>query len=139
MREGPRAELREVFIPWFRELAEPYGIDLKFLEDSEMLAKPEEQGEVLLPVQERLKAQLDGIAARNLKEGREEGLAEGLAEGGRDLLHHLVEWRFGADTARQLDPMLAATEDPKRLVDVGKWITTCATGKELLERVRNAD
>ena len=96
-----------------------------------MLAKPEEQGEVLLPVQERLKAQVDGIAARNLKEGREEG--------GRDLLHRLVEWRFGADTARQLDPMLAATEDPERLVDVGKWITTCATGKELLERVRNAD
>ena len=127
MREGPRAELREVFIPRFRELAEPLGIDLEFLEDSQMPTKPEEQGEVLLPVEERLKAQLDGIAARNLAEGR------------RDLLRHLVEWRFGADTARQLDPLLAATEDPKRLVDVGKWITTCATGKELLERVRNAD
>ena len=100
-----------------------------------MLAKLEEQGEVRLLVEERLQAQLDGIAARNLKEGR----AEGRAEGGRDLLHHLVEWRFGADTARQLDPLLAATEDPNRLIDVGKWITTCATGKELLERVRNAD
>ena len=127
----PRQELHEVFIPRFRELAEPFGIDLRFLEDSQMLTKLEKQGEVRLLVEERLQAQLDGIAARNLKEGR--------AEGGRDLLHHLVEWRFGADTARQLDPMLAATEDPKRLVDVGKWITTCATGKELIERVRNAD
>ena len=99
-----------------------------------MIAKLEEQGEVLLPVQERLKAQLDGIADRNLKKGREEGL-----ERERGLLNHLVEWRFGADTARQLDPLLAATEDPNRLIDVGKWITTCATGKELLERVRNAD
>ena len=100
-----------------------------------MLAKPEEQGEVLLPVQERLKAQVDGIAARSYKKG----YAEGYAEGGRDLLHRLVEWRFGADTARQLDPLLAATEDPERLVDVGHWITECATGQELLERVRNAD
>ena len=135
MREGPRAELRAVFLSWFRELAEPLGIDLEFLEDEEMIAKLEEQGEVLLPVQERLKAQLDGIAARNLKEGREEGLAEG----GRHLLRRMAARRFGADTARQLDPLLAATEDPERLVDVGKWITTCATGKELLERVRNAD
>ena len=135
MREGPRAELRAVFLSWFRELAEPLGIDLEFLEDEEMIAKLEEQGEVLLPVQERLKAQLDGIAARNLKEGREEGLAEG----GRHLLRRMAARRFGADTARQLDPLLAATEDPERLSDVGTWITACATGKELLERVRNAD
>ena len=131
MREGPRAELRAVFLSWFRELAEPLGIDLEFLEDEEMIAKLEEQGEVLLPVQERLKAQLDGIAARSYKEG--------YAEGGRDLLRRMAARRFGADTAQQLDPLLAATEDPERLVDVGKWITTCATGKELLERVRNAD
>ena len=39
-----------------------------------MLAKLEEQGEVRLLVEERLKAQLDGIADRNLKKGREEGL-----------------------------------------------------------------
>ena len=96
-----------------------------------MLAKPEEQGAVLLPVQERLKAQLDGIASQSYKKGLEEGR--------RDLLRRMAARRFGADTARQLDPLLAATEDPKRLIDVGKWITTCATGKELLERVRNGN
>ena len=100
-----------------------------------MLPKLEEQDEVLLPVQERLKAQVDGIAARSY----EKGYAEGYAEGGRNLLRRMAARRFGAETAQQLDPMLAATEDRKRLVDVGKWITTCATGKELLERVRNAD
>ena len=47
--------------------------------------------------------------------------------------------RFGAETAQQLDPLLAATEDPERLSDVGTWISACATGKELLERLRNAD
>ena len=99
-----------------------------------MLAELEEQDEVLLPVQERLKAQVDGIAARSYKKGREEGL-----ERERDLLHHLVALRFGAETAQQLDPMLAVTEDPERLSDIGKWIMACATGKELLERVRNAD
>ena len=104
-----------------------------------MLAKPEEQDEVLLPVQERLKAQVDGIAARSYEKGYAEGYAEGLAEGGRNLLRRMAARRFGADTARQLDPLLAASKDPKRLVDVGKWITTCATGKELLERLRNAD
>ena len=136
MREGPRAELREVFIPWFRELAEPYGIDLKFLEDSEMLAKLEEQGEVRLLVEERLQAQLDGIAARNLKKGRAVERAEALKRE-RVLLHQLAALRFGADTAQQLDPLLAVTEDPERLSDVGTWIMDCAAGTELLERVRN--
>ena len=107
-----------------------------------MLAKPEEQREVLLPVQERLKAQLDGIAARSHKKGYAQGYAEECAEAlerERVLLHQIVAFRFGAETAQHLDPLLAATEDPKRLVDVAIWLTECATGKELLERVRNAD
>ena len=134
MRDGPREELREVFFPWFGELAERFGIDLEFLEDREMLAKREEQGEVRLLVEERLQAQLDGIAARNLEKGRAEGL-----ERERALLRRLVTWLFGADTAQQLDPLLAATKDPERPSDVGNWITDCANGQELLERLQNGD
>ena len=115
-----------------------------------MLAKLEEQDEVLLPVQERLKAQVDGIAARSYEKGYAEGHAEGYAEGYaevraealerlRILLHRIIALRFGAETEQQLHPLLVVVEDPERLVDVGKWITTCATGQELLERVRNAD
>ena len=104
-----------------------------------MLAGLEEHYEVLLPVQERLKAQLDGIAARSYKKGYAEGYAELRAEGGRDLLRRMAARRFGADTAQQLHPLLAAIEDPERLVDVATWLTECATGQELLERVRNAD
>ena len=111
-----------------------------------MLAKLEEQDEVLLPVQERLKAQVDGIAARSYEKGYAEGHAEGYAEVRaealerlRMLLHRIIALRFGAETEQQLHPLLVVVEDPERLVDVGKWITTCATGQELLERVRNAD
>ena len=119
-----------------------------------MLAKPEEQDEVLLPVQEHLKAQVDGIAARSYAEGYAEGHAEGHAEGyaegyaevrtkalerERVLLHRLIALRFGAETEQQSHPLLVAIEDPERLVDVGTWLTECATGQELLERVRNAD
>ena len=111
-----------------------------------MLAKLEEQDEVLLPVQERLKAQVDGIAARSYEKGYAEGHAEGYAEVRaealerlRTLLHRIIALRFGAETEQQLHPLLVVVEDPERLVDVGKWITTCATGQELLERVRNAD
>ena len=103
-----------------------------------MLARVEPEGEERLLVQERLQAQLDGIAARKLAKGRAEERAEAL-ERERGLLHQLVAWRFGAETAQQLDPLLAATEDPERLSEVGTWITDCATGQELLERLRNAD
>ena len=103
-----------------------------------MLAGVEPEGEERLLVQERLQAQLDGIAARNFKKGFKKGFAEGREEGRRDLLRRMAERRFGAETVRQLDPLLAATEDPELLSDVGTWITDCATGQELLERLRNA-
>ena len=146
MRVGRDANCARSSCREFRELAEPLGIDLEFTEDEEMLATREEKGEVRLLVQERLQAQLDGIAARNFKEGFAEGFKKGLAtvraealERERVLLHKLVALRFGAETAQQLDPLLAATEDPERLSEVGTWITDCVTGQDLLERLRNAD
>ena len=36
-----------------------------------------------------------------------------------------------------MNPLLAATEDPERLTNVGNWIMECATGRDLLERLRN--
>ena len=96
-----------------------------------MLAKREEEGEERLLVEECLKAQLDGIAARNLAKGREQGR--------RDLLRRMAERRFGAEAAQQLDLLLAATEDPERMSDIGIWIHACATVQELLERLRSAD
>lgn len=89
-----------------------------------MLARLEEQGAARLLVDERLQAQLDGIAVRNLERGRAEERTEGLErEWAR--LRRLITWRVGADAAQQLDLLLAATEDPERLSDVGNWITDC--------------
>ncbi len=90
-----------------------------------MIARLEEQGEARLLVDEHLQAQLDGIAVQNLERGRAEERTEGLArEWAR--LRRLITWRFGADAAQQLDPLLAATEDPERVSDIGNWITDCA-------------
>lgn len=61
--------------------------------------------------------------------------AEGRAEGERALLCRLAAQRFGDEVAEGLGGLLAgwASED---LVQVGDWIVECASGDELLRRVR---
>ena len=49
-----------------------------------------------------------------------------------------AERRFGAATARRLSALLDGTA-ADRLIDVGGWIVECASGDELLERLRRAD
>lgn len=154
LRGTPRGELYDVFIPWFGMLAKRFGIDLKFLEDRDMIAQQEAEGDVRLLVEDRIQAQIDRIAAQGCAEGLEEGRAEGRAEVRaevraearaeslervRSLLRRLVAWRYGTDTAQQVNPLLAATEDPERLTNVGNWIMEGATGRDLLERLRNGD
>ena len=66
-------------------------------------------------------------------EGRAAGRAEALAEQ-RTLLCRLAARRFGAGTAEPLADMIARVEDPARLTEIGEWIVTCASGRELLHR-----
>ena len=121
-------------------------MDLKCLEDKIMKDQPESESEVRLLVEERLQAQLDRMKAQSREEGRvvgrvvgrEEGRQEGRENGARDALRLVAAQRFGADTARHLDPLLAAIKDPERLSSVCRWIADCTTGPELLERLRNA-
>ena len=47
--------------------------------------------------------------------------------------------RFGADTARRLDPLLVEIKDPERLSSVFDWIIACTTGPELLARLQHSD
>ena len=101
-----------------------------------MIANQEAEGDERLLVEDRIQAQIDRIAAQGCAEGREEVRAESL-ERMRSLLRRLVAWRYGTDTAQQVNPLLAATEDPERLTNVGNWIMECATGRDLLERLRN--
>ena len=103
-----------------------------------MSEQPESESEVRLLVEERLLAQLDRMRAQSREEGREEGRKEGREHGARDALRLIAARRFGADTARHLDSLLAAIKDPERLSSVCRWIADCTTGPELLERLRNA-
>ena len=111
-----------------------------------MITNQEAEGYERLLVEDRIQAQIDRIAAQGRAEGLEEGRAEGRAEvraesleRERSLLRRLVAWRYGTDTEQQVSPLLAATEDPERLTNVGNWIMECATGQDLLERLRNVD
>ena len=115
-----------------------------------MIANQEAEGDERLLVEDRIQAQIDRIAAQGRAEGLEEGRAEGRKEVRaearadslervRSLLRRLVAWRYGTDTEQQVNPLLAATQDPERLTNVGNWIMECATGQDLLERLRNVD
>ena len=75
--------------------------------------------------------------AEGRAEGRAQGRAEGRAEGHagqRALLCGLAARRFGAETGERLADLIARVEDPARLADIGEWIVTCASGRELLHR-----
>ena len=84
---------------------------------------------------------LRSLQRKLLAEGRAEGRAEERAEGRaeeRARLRCRTALRFDAATAERLAPLIAAIDDPARLADVGDWIVVCASGAELLERVRRA-
>ena len=79
---------------------------------------------------------------RGRQEGREEALGEALERARQerlDLLRRMTARRFGADTARRLDPLLVEIKDPERLSSVFDWIIACTTGPELLARLQHSD
>ncbi len=74
--------------------------------------------------------------ARVMERGREQGIAQGRAEGRRELLHRQAERRFGPETAARLAGYMAEAGGVEELLQVGDWILDCATGRELLDRLR---
>ena len=77
--------------------------------------------------------------AEGLAEGRAEGRAEGLAKGlsnERSTLLRQARLRFDAETADALAPLLEPVNDPEELTQIGEWIILCASGEDLLNRVR---
>ena len=133
-REG----LRDAFFPWLDQLAAQIGVDLGELEVKSMPGNVDADGEVRLMVEERLQASLDKMKAQSLEEGLERGLERARAEK-LDLVRRMTARRFGADTARRLDPLLVGIKDPERLSSVFDWIIDCTTGPELLARLRHSD
>ncbi len=74
--------------------------------------------------------------ARVMERGQEQGIARGRAEGRRELLRRLAERRFGPETTARLAGYMAETGGVEELLQVGDWILDCATGRELLDRLR---
>ena len=68
------------------------------------------------------------------QDAREEGWAAD-----RILLQRQTARRFDATTAETLSKLLADVRDAERFAEVGEFIVDCATGDELLDRVRQSD
>ena len=85
-----------------------------------------------------LATRFDEWEAEFLQKGRTAGLEEGWAAE-RSLLRRQAAKRFGAATARALSGLLAEVRDAERFAEVGELLIDCATGGELLERVRQTN
>ena len=78
---------------------------------------------------------IDQAVDKSRAEGLAEGLAKGMEEGQRAMLLRLAARRFDADTAKRLEELLAATDDPDHLAAIGDHVIDSDDGEELLSRV----
>ena len=140
------AGLRRGFHARAGHLLRQRGLALPPLSDYErMLAQEKGAREMTTLMEARLQEWHDNAIAQGVQQGIQQGVRQGLRQGLRqgvhqgqaDLLRHLAERRFGAETARRLSALLDGA-DADRLTDVGDWIVECANGDELLDRVRQA-
>ena len=88
---------------------------------------------------ERMLAQEQGAnEMTTLMEARlQEWHDNAIAQGQADLLSRQAERRFGRETGQRLAHLLDGV-DADRLVEVGDWLVECASGDELLQRLRQA-
>ena len=111
------------------------GLAMRFDEwEAEFLQEGRKQGREAGREEGRTAGLEEGRTA-GLEEGRTAGLEEGWAAE-RSLLRRQAAHRFDAATAETLFEMLAEVRDAERFAEVGEFIVDCATGLELLDRVR---
>ena len=111
-------------------MEEPMSLAMRFDEwEAEFLQEGRKQG--------REQGRAQGLE-RGLEQGRKAGLEEGWAAE-RSLLRRLAARRFDAATAEALFGMLANVRDAERFAEVGELVIDCATGGELLDRVRQTN
>ena len=104
------------------------------------LRKPEERMTLLAERMEEWKADwlrqgMQQGVELGLEQGLEQGIEHGLAAE-RELLHRLAERKFDRASADELAGRLTAVKDADYFAQVGGWIIDCATGAELLDRMR---
>ena len=85
----------------------------------------------------RLAESLNEAMARKRQEGRSEGRREGRSEEGVEILSEIAEHRFGPDVAGALRAHLARIGDPDAIRRSGLDLLDCASGAEVLARLRN--
>ena len=124
---GPEsAGLRRGFHARAAHLLRRRGLTLPPLSDYErMLAQEQGAGKMTTLMEARLQEWHDNV------------IAQGVQQGQADLLHRLAERRFDGETARRLSGLLDGA-DADRLIEAGDWIVECASGDELLDRLRQA-
>ena len=133
LRKPDRAGLRETFPVWFgRLIADRMGITLGFMEDSKMLDRMEQTGELRTTLKERFQAKYAAIRTEGIREEREQSL-----ERQRRGLRRQARKKFGEETASRLAALLVATRSADRLEDVGEWIIECEDSDALLARVQD--
>ena len=89
----------------------------------------------LPPVLRETQTMLEETVREWTREWLEQGIEQGRREE-RALLCRQARRKFDAGAAEGLAAALAGVTDPDRLARVGDWIIECATGSELLARVR---
>ena len=80
---------------------------------------------------------LNAGMARKQQEGLSQGRSEGQREGSIQTLSEIAEHRFGPDVAGALRAHLARIGDPDAIRRSGLALLDCASGAEVLARLRN--
>ena len=123
-----REELRRTFADWLWVLYE------RLRGEDEPAAAQASSPELML---EEVRMTLEERVARWpeqwIRQGIEQGVEQGLARQ-RKLLRHLVEERFGTQTAERLLASLRREDDPQRLDAICVAVVRCETGDELLRQ-----
>ena len=104
----------------------------------------EEEPMAVTVLEERLQRRIRRERRVSVQRGIEQGIQRGIERGEqraladtRDLLASLVARKFGPGTAARTAGLLAEISGAEGLRRVGEWIIDCATGEELVERLRN--
>jgi len=74
--------------------------------------------------------------AKGVKKGVRKGVKRGVARGRREMVLRLASRKFGAETAKRLERLVAAM-GPEQLLQVGYAVAECDTGDAMLAEATN--
>jgi len=134
-RHSQSQELRERFLEYFKARLESLGVTWEVLDDPTEIARLAAAGELRTAMDKRVQETYAEWRAKGREEVREEARKECL-EGERRLLKRQAGQRFGLETADKVERHLAAITEHEQLLSVGDWILACASGSELLARMK---